>query len=194
MPLNQLDPSEPALARDAKGNIVKATVTAPDWPAPGERHERIVAWSGSDQELSTKLESALKAGDQINHAQLEYSPLHNNSNGVVSNLLKASGVQLFCRRTHKVRQSTPRILGKTSIKTSARHRYAADTGLTASSGSMRTIVESRLLRMGSRWSLRIRPRRRVDHRMVSSSARRLHRLAIPCFLKSRMAYIGSIVR
>ncbi|MCF5935806.1 XVIPCD domain-containing protein [Xanthomonas perforans] len=93
VPLNQLDPSEPALARDAKGNIVKATVTAPDWPAPGERHERIVAWSGSDQELSTKLESALKAGDQINHAQLEYSPLHNNSNGVVSNLLKASGVQ-----------------------------------------------------------------------------------------------------
>ncbi|MEN9187310.1 hypothetical protein WH216_15990, partial [Xanthomonas perforans] len=52
VPLNQLDPSEPALARDAKGNIVKATVTAPDWPAPGERHERIVAWSGSDQELS----------------------------------------------------------------------------------------------------------------------------------------------
>ncbi|MCS3746913.1 hypothetical protein FHY18_002509 [Xanthomonas arboricola] len=83
-PLNQLDPSEPALARDAKGNIVKATVTAPDWPAPGERHERIVAWSGSDQELSTKLESALKAGDQVNHAQLEYSPLYNNSNGVVS--------------------------------------------------------------------------------------------------------------
>ncbi|PPU47604.1 hypothetical protein XarbCFBP7697_18915 [Xanthomonas arboricola] len=93
VPLNQLEPSEPALARDAKGNIVKATVTAPDWPAPSERHERIVAWSGSDQELSTKLESALKAGDQINQAQLEYSPLHNNSNGVVSNLLKASGVQ-----------------------------------------------------------------------------------------------------
>ncbi|WP_228734770.1 hypothetical protein [Xanthomonas euvesicatoria] len=69
VPLNQLDPSEPALARDTKGNIVKATVTAPDWPAPGERHERIVAWSGSDQELSTKLESALKAGDQINHEE-----------------------------------------------------------------------------------------------------------------------------
>ncbi|EGD07205.1 XVIPCD domain-containing protein [Xanthomonas vesicatoria] len=93
VPLNQLDPSDPGIARDVRGDVVKETITAPDWPAPGERHERIVAWSGSDQELAAKLESAVKAGEQINHAQLEYSPLYNNSNGVVSNLLKASGVQ-----------------------------------------------------------------------------------------------------
>ncbi|MEA9555498.1 XVIPCD domain-containing protein [Xanthomonas nasturtii] len=93
VPLNQLDPSDPGIARDVRGDVVKETIAAPDWPAPGERHERIVAWSGSDQELAAKLESAVKAGEQINHAQLEYSPLHNNSNGVVSNLLKASGVQ-----------------------------------------------------------------------------------------------------
>lgn len=93
VPLNQLDPSDPGVARDTGGDVVRQTVTAPDWPAPGEHHERIVAWSGSDQELSAKLETAMKAGNQINLAQLEYSPLHNNSNGVVSNLLKASGVQ-----------------------------------------------------------------------------------------------------
>ncbi|MER3052801.1 XVIPCD domain-containing protein [Xanthomonas hortorum] len=93
VPLNQLDPSDPGIARDVRGDVVKETITAPDWPAPGERHERIVAWSGSDQELAAKLESAVKAAEQINHAQLEYSPLYNNSNGVVSNLLKASGVQ-----------------------------------------------------------------------------------------------------
>ncbi|CAD7724641.1 hypothetical protein LMG31886_06750 [Xanthomonas hydrangeae] len=93
VPMNQLDPSDPGIARDVRGDVVKETITAPDWPAPGERHERIVAWSGSDQELAAKLESAVKAGEQINHAQLEYSPLYNNSNGVVSNLLKAGGVQ-----------------------------------------------------------------------------------------------------
>ncbi|CAD0305952.1 XVIPCD domain-containing protein [Xanthomonas hortorum] len=93
VPLNQLDPSDPGIARDVRGDVVKETITAPDWPAPGERHERIVAWSGSDQELAAKLESAVKAAEQINHAQLEYSPLYNNSNGVASNLLKASGVQ-----------------------------------------------------------------------------------------------------
>lgn len=85
VPLNQLDPSDPGIARDVRGDVVKETITAPDWPAPGERHERIVAWSGSDQELAAKLESAVKAAEQINHAQLEYSPLYNNSNGVASN-------------------------------------------------------------------------------------------------------------
>ena len=71
--LDQADPNDPSLARDARGNLIRRTIVAPDWPAPGETHERIVAWTGSDSELETKLNAALKAGSQINFAHLEYS-------------------------------------------------------------------------------------------------------------------------
>lgn len=86
------DPSDPRLIRDARGRPIQDTIVAPDWPQPGERHERAVVWSGTDAELERKLEAALRAGDQINAAKLEYSPLYNNSNGVASTLLTAAGV------------------------------------------------------------------------------------------------------
>lgn len=90
--LDQANPNDPSLVRDAHGDLIRRTIVAPDWPAPGETHERIVAWTGSDAELEKKLNAALKAGSQINSAQLEYSPLYNNSNGVVSNLMNAADV------------------------------------------------------------------------------------------------------
>lgn len=91
-PVRTTDPDDPRLIRDAQGHPVRDTVVAPDWPQPGERHERAVVWSGSDAELERKLGAALRAGDQINAAKLEYSPLYNNSNGVASTLLTAAGV------------------------------------------------------------------------------------------------------
>jgi hypothetical protein len=93
LPAAQADPNDPALFKDAKGNVVVQQETAPDWPLPGETHERVVAWRGTDQELEQKLAAALKAGHQINDAKLEYSPLYNNSNGVTSTLMKAADVR-----------------------------------------------------------------------------------------------------
>jgi hypothetical protein len=93
VPVDQANQNDTALLRDARGELDKRVVTAPDWPAPGEHHERAVAWTGTDKELDEKLAAVLKAGDQINRAQLEYSPLYNNSNGVASTLMKAAGVQ-----------------------------------------------------------------------------------------------------
>lgn len=92
VPLDQASPNDPALFRDEKGNVVVQQEVAPDWPLPGEKHERVVVWQGTDHELETKLSSALTAGQQINDAKLEYSPLRNNSNGVASTLLKAADV------------------------------------------------------------------------------------------------------
>ncbi|MFK3648663.1 XVIPCD domain-containing protein [Lysobacter enzymogenes] len=92
IPVAGADPADPSLARDAQGRPVRQTIVAPDWPQPGEQHERRTVWIGSDAELAVKLDAALRAGDQINNAQLEYSPLYNNSNGVTSNLLRAAAV------------------------------------------------------------------------------------------------------
>lgn len=92
IPIDQANPADPSLARDARGELIRQTVVAPDWPAPGETHERRVAWTGTDAELETKLGAALEAGGQINAAQLEYSPLYNNSNGVVGTLMNAASV------------------------------------------------------------------------------------------------------
>ncbi len=92
IPVDQAKPDDPALFRDAQGNVVVQQEVAPDWPLPGEKHERLVVWRGTDQELERKLHSALAAGKQINDAKLEYSPLYNNSNGVASTLLKAADV------------------------------------------------------------------------------------------------------
>lgn len=89
----QADPNDPSLARNAQGDLIRQTIVAPDWQGAGEKHERTVAWTGTDQELATKLEAAVQAGRQINDAKLEYSPLYNNSNGVVGNLMKAAGVK-----------------------------------------------------------------------------------------------------
>lgn len=88
----RVDANDPRLIRDARGQPIREMMVAPDWPQPGERHERTVAWSGTDAELERKLQAALRAGDQINAAKLEYSPLYNNSNGVASTLLTAAGV------------------------------------------------------------------------------------------------------
>lgn len=93
IPVADADPADPALARDAQGRPVRQTIVAPDWPQPGEHHERQTVWTGSDAQLKAKLDAALRGGDQINNAQLEYSPLYNNSNGVTSNLLRAAGVR-----------------------------------------------------------------------------------------------------
>lgn len=90
--LDQADPNDRSLVRDPRGDLIRRTIVAPDWPALGETHERTVAWTGSDTELEIKLEAALKAGIQINSAQLEYSPIYNNSNGVISNLMDAAEV------------------------------------------------------------------------------------------------------
>lgn len=93
VPFEQADPNDPSLTRNAQGDLIRQTIVAPDWQGPGEKHERTVAWTGTDQELATKLEAAVQAGRQINDAKLEYSPLYNNSNGVVGNLMKAVGVK-----------------------------------------------------------------------------------------------------
>ncbi len=92
IPVDQAKPDDPALFRDAQGNVVVQREVAPDWPLHGEKHEHLVVWQGTDQELERKLHSALAAGKQINDAKLEYSPLYNNSNGVASTLLKAADV------------------------------------------------------------------------------------------------------
>lgn len=92
VPAAGADPADPSLARDAQGRPIRQTVAAPDWPQPGETHERRTVWTGTDAELETKLRAALRAGQQINDAGLEYSPLYNNSNGVTSNLLRAAAV------------------------------------------------------------------------------------------------------
>lgn len=93
VPIYQIDPNDKSIQRDAKGHLITDRHYAPDWPLPGETHERIIAWRGSDTELNKKLETALQVGQQINEAKLEYSPLYNNSNGVTSNVLKAIEVQ-----------------------------------------------------------------------------------------------------
>lgn len=87
MQANQNDPT----IRKIQGKVDVQNEPTPDWPLPGEKHERAVVWQGTDQELEKKLNSALTAGRQINDAKLEYSPLYNNSNGVAT-LLKAADV------------------------------------------------------------------------------------------------------
>lgn len=101
IPIDKADPLDPSLARDARGDLVRQTVVAPDWPAPGETHERTVAWTGTDAELEAKLRVALAAGGQINAAQLEYSPIYNNSNGVVSNLMDAANIKQVLPKDEK---------------------------------------------------------------------------------------------
>lgn len=92
IPVDQANPNDPSLQRDEQGNLKVGLEVAPDWPLPGERHERVTVWQGTDQELQKKPNSALAAGQQINNAKLEYSPLYNNSNGVTSTLLIAADV------------------------------------------------------------------------------------------------------
>ncbi|WAT14523.1 hypothetical protein [Xanthomonas fragariae] len=93
LPKDQADPNDPSLVRDPEGQIVVRKKVAADWPLPGEKHERAVVWKGTDQELEKKLHSALTAGQQIDDAKLEYSPLYNNSNGVTGLLLKAADIK-----------------------------------------------------------------------------------------------------
>ncbi len=93
LPAIQADPDDPSLIRNADGTPIERQEVAPDWPLAGENHERVVVWKGTDQELESKLRSAIAAGQQINDAKLEYSPLYNNSNGVTGLLLKASDVR-----------------------------------------------------------------------------------------------------
>lgn len=83
---------DPSLIRDANGQPIHRQQVAPDWPQAGEQHERQTVWTGTEAELQDKLKAARQAGEQINDAKLEYSPLHNNSNGVTSNLMKAADV------------------------------------------------------------------------------------------------------
>lgn len=90
VPLDQVEPQDRSLLRDANGQLVVQQQVAPDWQWPGQFHERVVAWRGTDEQLDVKLRAALDAGRQINQAQLEYSPLGNNSNGVVSALMTAA--------------------------------------------------------------------------------------------------------
>ena len=90
---DQMDRNDPNLVRDDAGQVlVNERPASVDWPGDKEHHERTTLWKGSEAELQTKLDAATKAGQQINDAQLEYSPLRNNSNGVTSNLLKAADV------------------------------------------------------------------------------------------------------
>ncbi|MDO5691428.1 MAG: hypothetical protein Q4G70_02970 [Pseudomonadota bacterium] len=92
MPVDQVNADDPALIRDKNGKALVLLQESPDWPREGENHERLIVWQGSDQELDRRLGLTLTAGQQINDAQLEYSPLYNNSNGVVSTLLKAADI------------------------------------------------------------------------------------------------------
>ncbi|MBK0013378.1 hypothetical protein [Stenotrophomonas sp. S41] len=92
VPLDQARLDDPALQRNAEGKVMVGEQRSPDWPLPGETHERQVVWQGSDQELEKKLAAAKAAGQQINDAQMEYSPLYNNSNGVTSTLMKAADI------------------------------------------------------------------------------------------------------
>lgn len=92
VPADKVQPDDKTLQRDAKGHLITNMRYSPDWPLPGETHEHIVVWRGSDEQLKHKLDTALQIGQQINQAQLEYSPLFNNSNGVTSNLLKAMDI------------------------------------------------------------------------------------------------------
>lgn len=93
IPAVHADLNDTMLKRDAQGKPIIRQEVAPDWPFPGEKHEQITVWTGSDQQLERKLEAALAAGQQINDAQLEYAPLYNNSNGVTSTLLKSADVR-----------------------------------------------------------------------------------------------------
>lgn len=92
-PADKADLKDPALLRDAQGAPIRQTEVSPDWPLAGEHHERQTVWTGSEADMQAKLTAARQAGQQINDAQLEYSPLYNNSNGVTSNLMKAAGVE-----------------------------------------------------------------------------------------------------
>lgn len=60
-----------------------------DWPKPGEVHEQVVLWTGTDQELLGKLNTAMKTAGQIQAAQFQYSPLLNNCNNAASTILKS---------------------------------------------------------------------------------------------------------
>ena len=93
VPVEQANPDDPALRRNRQGQVIVGRQHAPDWPMPGEKHERLVVWQGTDRELADRLDSAILAGQQINDARLEYSPLYNNSNGAASTLLMAAGVK-----------------------------------------------------------------------------------------------------
>ncbi|MBL9197582.1 hypothetical protein VB151_00580 [Xanthomonas fragariae] len=62
IPVEKADPNDPAIRKDAQGKIDVQDAIPPDWPLPGEKHERAVVWKGTDQELEKKLSSALTAG------------------------------------------------------------------------------------------------------------------------------------
>ncbi len=93
VPIGQVRDDDTSIIRDKHGKPVVQMQQAPDWPLPGEHHERLAVWKGSDADLEKKLGAALRTGQQINDARLEYSPLYNNSNGVASTLLQAAGVK-----------------------------------------------------------------------------------------------------
>ena len=93
IPVERINPYDRKLEKDHRGNIIVRQWLSPDWPLPGEHHERVVVWTGTDQELDKKLSVVLTAKDQINSAQLEYSSLRNNCNNVTSTLLKSVDVK-----------------------------------------------------------------------------------------------------
>lgn len=93
VPIGQVQDDDKSIIRDKAGKPITQMQRAPDWPLPGEHHERLSVWKGSDADLQKKLGAALQKGEQINNAGLEYSPLYNNSNGVASTLLQAADVK-----------------------------------------------------------------------------------------------------
>lgn len=93
IPLAEVRAGDRSIKRDVNGKPLTHVEYAPDWPLPGEHHERLTIWKGSDADLQRKLGAALQRGQQINDAGLEYSPLYNNSNGVASTLLQAADVK-----------------------------------------------------------------------------------------------------
>lgn len=66
--------------------------TPVDWPRPGEKHESVVLWTGTNQQLQEKFDAAIKTAGQINEAKFEYSPLLNNCNNAASTVLKSIGI------------------------------------------------------------------------------------------------------
>lgn len=80
--------------QDYKPTVDPSTgkVTFPvNWDINGTDEKRIL-WTGTNEELHTKLDQAIITAIQINTAQFEYSPLHNNCNNFTNTILNSINI------------------------------------------------------------------------------------------------------